>query len=71
MIDSQAKASKRKMDNFGQSIVLFLCTAVATVSIATAQSCNDCDCQLINVGTLRQPIEDQVKLILKEKPRKF
>ena len=59
------------MGKFGPSIVFFLCTAVTTMSMVTAQSCNAGHRQLTNVKNLYQVIDDQVNFALKQEPRKL
>ena len=53
------------------TMLLLLGTAVATISMATAQSCNACNCQFNNVQVLSQLIEAKVKQALANEPRKL
>ena len=62
---------EEKMDKLGLSFLLFLATAVATISVTTAQTCNACNCQLNNVQVLSQLIEAQVNRALADEPRKL
>ena len=59
------------MDKLGLSLLLFLATAVGTISVTTAQTCNACNCQFNNVQVLSQLIEAQVNRALADEPRKL
>ena len=59
------------MDNFGLAIVIFLGTAVRTFSVVTAQTCEDCYCQLTNAERLSQLVEQQVNSAFEDEPRKL
>ena len=62
---------EEKMDKLGLSLLLFLATAVGTISVTTAQTCNACNCQFNNVQVLSQLIEAQVNRALADEPRKL
>lgn len=51
--------------------MLFLTATAAAVSVASAQSCNACNCQFNNVQALSQLVEVQVNRALANEPRKL
>ena len=59
------------MDNFGLTTVVFLGTALRTIRVVTAQTCEDCYCQLTNAERLSQLVEQQVNSALEDEPRKL
>ena len=59
------------MSALGLSLLLFLATTAASVSISTAQTCNACNCQFNNLHILNQLIDAQVSQILSSEPRKL
>ena len=59
------------MDNFGLSIVFLIGTALATISVVTAETCNACNCQLANADRLSQVVELEMDRTLKDEPRKL
>ena len=59
------------MDIFGLAIVVFLGIAVRTFSVVTAQTCDDCYCQLTNAERFSQLVEQQVNSAFEDEPRKL
>ena len=53
------------------SLLLFVSTAGASISMSTAQTCNACNCQFNNLQILNQLIDAQVNQILSSEPRKL
>ena len=51
--------------------MLFLTATTAALSVASAQSCNACNCQFNNVQALSQLVEIQVNRALSNEPRKL
>ena len=68
---ASATVSKMSAKKVGVNLFLLMGTAVATISMATAQSCNSCNCQFNNVQVLSQLIEAKVNSALANEPRKL
>lgn len=51
--------------------MLFLIAMTTILSVASAQSCNACNCQFNNVQALSQLVEAQVNRALATEPRKL
>ena len=58
------------MSKSGVLLTLFLIVSTTVLSVASAQSCNACNCQFNNVQALSQLIEVQVNRALANEPRK-
>ena len=52
-------------------VLLVMGQALATISMANAQSCNACNCQFNNVQVLSQLIKEEVNRALANEPRKL
>ena len=59
-----------KMCKSGVFLTVFLIVSTTILSVASAQSCNACNCQFNNVQALSQLIEVQVNRALANEPRK-
>ena len=59
------------MSKSGVILMFFLTVTAAAISVASAQSCNACNCLFSNVQALSQLIEVQVNRALASEPRKL
>lgn len=62
--------STMNTNKIGVTLLLLVGNALATISMATAQSCNACNCQFNNVQALSQLMKKEVKHALANEPRK-